>query len=52
MVINITPMDQINKPFLNPHYWASTCLSFNVSIHGFIVSSLLSGIRLLTDDKS
>ena len=40
----ILSMDQINKPVLN----SPTCLSFMEGIPSFIVSSLISVIRLMT----
>ena len=44
-------MDQINKSALNCPYWASARLLFIGSILGFIVSSLLSFVRLMTETR-
>ena len=44
-------MDQINKPILNSPSGPSTCLSLNDSILGFIVPSLLSVIRVMTQTQ-
>ena len=43
--IRTLPMGQINKPALN----SLSCLSFTDNILGFVVSTLVSVIRLMTE---